>query len=497
MSATENQTINSSMTSIGSPMTKDQLRYCAAIIRNLKKHRDAAPFLNPVDYVKLNVPDYPTVIKKPMDLLLVDQKLSRNEYATVDEFVADVRLIFNNCFKYNGPEAMISVLCQNVESAFEKSLRQMPPHTKELSPPISQNNSPYEETAVHEYYESRPKREIHVPSKDYPEPYTAPATSKAMKYCMQTLREMKKQKYKHLSYPFLYPVDPVALNIPDYPTIVKCPMDMSTIEQKLNRNEYKSPDAFAADIKLMFDNCYLYNPSHLPIYQIAKQFEAVFNEKWAQRPKEEPQPPAKKPASRRSSTKQQQQQQQQQQQPAASSDEDKIAELERHIANISQQIESIKSSSKKSTTSRKRSTPSDKTKKETTPKKKRMTKYREISSDEEDEVMFTFEQKKQLSESINNLSGESLNTIVQIIQSSMPNLSSQGEDEIVLDIDSLDIKTLKKLHEFVNSGTASSGKKAVRKERHHSDGGSSSDSDNNNNNNNNDSDSSSDDSDSD
>lgn len=30
--------------------------------------------------------------------------------------------------------------------------------------------------------------------------------------------------------PFLYPVDPVALNIPDYPTIITKPMDLSTIK---------------------------------------------------------------------------------------------------------------------------------------------------------------------------------------------------------------------------------------------------------------------------
>ncbi|OAC99835.1 hypothetical protein MUCCIDRAFT_147175, partial [Mucor lusitanicus CBS 277.49] len=105
----------------------EQQKYCTAIIRNLKRHRDAAPFLKPVDYIKLNVPDYPTIITQPMDLELVEKKLGGSEYTTVDDFISDVRLIFHNCFKYNGPEAMISVLCQNVESAFEKSLRQMPP----------------------------------------------------------------------------------------------------------------------------------------------------------------------------------------------------------------------------------------------------------------------------------------------------------------------------------------------------------------------------------
>lgn len=96
-------------------------------MRNLKKHRDAAPFLHPVDYVKLNVPDYPKVIKYPMDLTTVDRKLNSGEYDNVEDFISDIRLVFMNCYKFNGPEAMISMLCQNVETAFEKSLRQMPP----------------------------------------------------------------------------------------------------------------------------------------------------------------------------------------------------------------------------------------------------------------------------------------------------------------------------------------------------------------------------------
>lgn len=113
-------------------MTRDQLKYCAAIMRTLKKHRDANAFLQPVDVVQLNVPDYFKIIKYPMDLGTIDEKLSHYRYENVRDFISDVRLVFNNCYKFNGPEAMISMLCQNVESAFEKSLRQMPP-SREVS----------------------------------------------------------------------------------------------------------------------------------------------------------------------------------------------------------------------------------------------------------------------------------------------------------------------------------------------------------------------------
>ena len=50
------------------------------------------------------VPDYYNVITNPMDFMKIRQKLSRqhfNHYDIVEEFLADVRLIFDNCAKYN------------------------------------------------------------------------------------------------------------------------------------------------------------------------------------------------------------------------------------------------------------------------------------------------------------------------------------------------------------------------------------------------------------
>ena len=40
-------------------------------------------------------------------------------------------------------------------------------------------------------------------------------------------------KNSHLIGPFMYPVDPIALNIPTYFEIVKKPMDLTTVEEKL------------------------------------------------------------------------------------------------------------------------------------------------------------------------------------------------------------------------------------------------------------------------
>ena len=50
-----------------------------------------------------------------MDLGTVKKKLENREYANPDEFAADVRLIFSNCYLYNGPQTDVVAMCKKVE----------------------------------------------------------------------------------------------------------------------------------------------------------------------------------------------------------------------------------------------------------------------------------------------------------------------------------------------------------------------------------------------
>ena len=51
--------------------------------------------------------------------------------------------------------------------------------------------------------------------------------------------------------PFMTPVDHVALNIPDYPTVVTHPMDLGTINDKLSASQYQSASGFVLDVRLV------------------------------------------------------------------------------------------------------------------------------------------------------------------------------------------------------------------------------------------------------
>ena len=67
------------------------------------------------------------------------------------------------------------------------------------------------------------------------------------------------------AYLFHKPVDPVELGIPDYFQVIKNPMDFSTIKKKLSNNLYTNFKQFNEDIKLTFDNCFLYNGTNTSI----------------------------------------------------------------------------------------------------------------------------------------------------------------------------------------------------------------------------------------
>ncbi|CAM9147228.1 unnamed protein product, partial [Ectocarpus fasciculatus] len=77
-------------------------------------------------------------------------------------------------------------------------------------------------------------------------------------------------------YIFGRPVDPVALNIPDYFEIVKRPMDLGSIRKRLENGIYRDWEDTAQDIRLTFDNAMLYNAKTDDVHQVAKQFKRDF-----------------------------------------------------------------------------------------------------------------------------------------------------------------------------------------------------------------------------
>lgn len=58
---------------------------------------------------------------------------------------------------------------------------------------------------------------------------------------------------------FRTPVDWKTMGLLDYPQIIKHPMDLGTIKSNLEAGKYSSKEEVAADIRLVWTNCMLYN----------------------------------------------------------------------------------------------------------------------------------------------------------------------------------------------------------------------------------------------
>uniref|UniRef100_A0A673K8Z6 Nucleosome-remodeling factor subunit BPTF-like n=1 Tax=Sinocyclocheilus rhinocerous TaxID=307959 RepID=A0A673K8Z6_9TELE len=74
------------------PLTDKDYEGLKRILRSLQSHKMAWPFLEPVD--PNDAPDYYGIIKEPMDLSTMEERIQKRFYSKLTEFVADVTKIF-------------------------------------------------------------------------------------------------------------------------------------------------------------------------------------------------------------------------------------------------------------------------------------------------------------------------------------------------------------------------------------------------------------------
>ncbi|XP_024155300.1 histone acetyltransferase KAT2B [Oryzias melastigma] len=74
-----------------------------SILQHVKSHQNAWPFMEPVK--KTEAPGYYQVIRFPMDLKTMSERLKSRYYTTRKLFMADMQRIFTNCREYNPPES--------------------------------------------------------------------------------------------------------------------------------------------------------------------------------------------------------------------------------------------------------------------------------------------------------------------------------------------------------------------------------------------------------
>ena len=445
------------------PMTKPQLNHLKKRLISLKKNSNAVSYNSPVDPVALNIPTYPDVVKTPMDLKTIDTKLKNSEYKTVNEYVRDFDQMVENAVKFNGSEHPVTQCAFQLRVIFDRDLKGLPSHdiaeptpaekkakkASSAKPPAQRResrssvgtaksptaSSPQtfalgpagiplirrDSTAT----DGRPRREIHPPApKDLPYSTQKPKKKKyqwELKFCQDVVGELKRPKYQTVSWPFQTPVDPVAMNIPSYHKVIKKPMDLSTIESKVKSGQYENAKEFEADIRLMFSNCYKFNPADHAVHKAGKSYEEIFDEKWgtmkqwirdhapasgAQSPGSSPEP----------------EEEEESEEEEDEEEDNQLNLLQKQIAAMSKQVEAIqkKKASPPITTKKVRGKqPAKKETKKATPRNEK----KQSKSTKKDRIPYvTYDQKGEISSRINTLPESKMMQALTIIRDNMPNL---------------------------------------------------------------------------
>ncbi|CAN6844951.1 unnamed protein product [Brassica oleracea] len=227
------------------------------------------------------------------------------------------------------------------------------------------------------------------------------------------LTKLMKHKFGSI---FNTPVDAVKSGLHDYHTIVKKPMDLGTVKTRLSKSWYESPLEFAEDVRLTFNNALLYNPVGHDVHRMAELLLSMFEDQYESLNSRQQEPlPLRAPT------------------PSLSPSivvEDKTLE---RAESMTKPVEPLAL---------------------TVSPEKREEEEEEASGNRD----LAFEEKRRLSEDLQDLPFDKLEEVVEIIKKTKPELAQQ-DDEIELHIDSLDLETLWELYRFVTGYKESLGNK--------------------------------------
>ncbi|XP_020534442.1 transcription factor GTE8 isoform X2 [Jatropha curcas] len=127
------------------------MKQCETLLNRLMSHQYGWVFNEPVDIVKLNIPDYLNIIKQPMDLGTIKQKLVSGMCSSPWDFLRDVRLTFKNAMEYNPKGHDVHIMAETLSKFFEvrwKNIEKKLPKTD--APALQAKSGPRENLQVTE-----------------------------------------------------------------------------------------------------------------------------------------------------------------------------------------------------------------------------------------------------------------------------------------------------------------------------------------------------------
>ncbi|KAK7072786.1 Bromodomain-containing protein 4, partial [Halocaridina rubra] len=335
--------------------------------------------------------------------------------------------------------------------------------------------------------------------------------SESFKNCNEILKELFSKKHSGYAWPFYKPVDADLLGLSDYHEIIKHPMDLGTVKNKMDNREYKNGAEFANDVRTIFTNCYKYNPPDHDVVAMARKLQDVFEMRYAKVPEDEPFEIHPATDSEDSAS-----ESESETDDSEDERERKLVQLQEQLRQVQEQMkllveESLRRGKEKKKKTKKKNKEKEKILAELPnlpismtpivsntppataivsstlpqpsvppgplppkPKKNKTSNNKQKrqrtnpskskkktaggapglvfdSEDEDNAKPMSYDEKRQLSLDINKLPGDKLGRVVHIIQTREPSLRDSNPDEIEIDFETLKPSTLRELEAYVAS----------------------------------------------